>query len=188
MGEVRCQTCHESIFKDSLANRHTQTYHRGAQLLGLPRPDAPLTDPTDPEVKHAIKEVDGALWEETHVGDTVYRSLIAYAFGTSERFLTMVSRDAQDQYRIARLSYHHTAEGRGWDRTLLAVADSPQPEDFQGELIGVRAGVASCLDCHITLPRGGRADRPRDGRPRDRLRALSRPRGQPPRGGGGKLS
>ena len=32
----------------------------------------------------------------------------------------------------------------------------PHPEDFQGELIGVRAGVAKCLYCHITYPRAGR--------------------------------
>ena len=47
-------------------------------------------------------------------------------------------------------------EGQGWDRTFLAVGDPTQPEDFQGEAIGVRAGVASCLDCHITYPRAGR--------------------------------
>ena len=41
VGEARCQTCHEAIFKDSLANRHTQTFYRGVQLRGLPRPDAP---------------------------------------------------------------------------------------------------------------------------------------------------
>ncbi len=156
VGEARCQTCHAALFRDSLASRHTQTYYRGAQLRGLPHPDRPLADPTDPKVTHTIKEVDGALWEETHVGDTVFRSVIAYAFGTSERYLTMVSRDARDQYRMSRLSYYHTADGEGWDRTLLAVVDSPQLEDFQGELIGVRAGVASCLDCHITYPRSGR--------------------------------
>ena len=156
VGEARCQPCHAAIFRDSLANRHTQTYYRGAQLRGLPRPDRPLADPTDPKVTHAIKEVDGALWEETRVGDTVLRSLIEYAFGTSERYLTMVSRDARDQYRIVRLSYYHTADGQGWDRTILDVGDPTQPEDFQGEAIGVRAGVASCLYCHITYPRSGR--------------------------------
>ena len=156
VGEARCQTCHAAIFQDSLANRHTQTFYRGAQLRGLPRPDRPLADPSDPKVTHAIKEVDGTLWEETRVGDTVFRSLIEYAFGTSERYLTMVSRDARDQYRMARLSYYHTTDGQGWDRTLLAIGDPTQPEDFQGETLGVRAGVASCLRCHITYPRSGR--------------------------------
>jgi tetratricopeptide (TPR) repeat protein len=155
VGEARCQRCHAVIFQDSLANRHTQTYHRGAQLRRLPRPDRPLADPTDPKVTHAIKEVDGTLWEETRVGDTVLRSLIEYAFGTSERYVTMVSRDARGRYRTARLSYHHTADGQGWDRTFLDVGDPIQPEDFLGETIGTRAEVASCLDCHITYPRAG---------------------------------
>jgi predicted CXXCH cytochrome family protein len=156
VGEARCQKCHPRVFQDSLANRHTQTYYRGEQLRNLPRPDQPLADPSDPKVTHTIKEFDGALWEETRVGDAVLRSLIEYAFGTSERYVTMVSRDARNQYRMARLSYHRTAEGQGWDRTFLAVADPTEPEDFQGEAIGVRAEVAGCLDCHTTYPRAGR--------------------------------
>jgi tetratricopeptide (TPR) repeat protein len=156
VGEARCQRCHAVIFQDSLANRHTQTYHRGAQLRRLPRPDRPLEDPTDPKVTHAIKEVDGTLWEETRVGDTVLRSLIEYAFGTSERCVTMVGRDARDQYRMSRLSYYHTADGQVWDRTFLAIGDPSQPEDFVGETIAVRAEVASCVDCHTTYPRAGR--------------------------------
>ena len=187
VGEARCQKCHAAIFQDSLANRHTQTYYRGAQLRGLPRPDRPLADPTDPKVTHAIKEVDGTLWEETRVGDTVFRSIIEYAFGTSERYLTMVSRDARDQYRMARLSHYHTADGQGWDRTLLAVGDPTQPEDFQGETIGVRLRLPVACIATSPTPGGARTDRPRDGRPRHRLRALSRPRGQPPRGGRGRL-
>jgi tetratricopeptide (TPR) repeat protein len=155
VGEARCQRCHAVIFQDSLANRHTQTYHRGAQLRRLPRPDRPLADPTDPKVTHAINVVDGALWQETRIGNTVLRSLIEYAFGTSERYVTMVSRDARGRYRTTRLSYHHTAEGQGWDRTFLDVGDPIQPEDFLGETIGTRAEVASCLDCHITYPRAG---------------------------------
>ena len=156
VGEARCQQCHGVIFNDSLASRHTQTFHRGAQLRRLPRPDRPLGDPGDPNVTHAITEVDGALWEETRVRDTVLRSLVEYAFGTSERYLTMVTRDARNQFRMARLSYYHTADGQGWDRTFLAVGDPTEPEDFVGETIGVRAGVASCVDCHTTYPRAGR--------------------------------
>ena len=156
VGEARCQECHPAIFRDSLASRHTRTYYRGAQLRGLPRPDRPLTDPTDPKVTHAIEEVDGALWEETRVGDTVLRSLIEYAFGTSDRYLTMVTHNARDQYHIVRLSYYHTAAGEGWDRTILDVEDPTHTEDFQGRPISVCGGVVKCLYCHITFPRAGR--------------------------------
>ena len=155
VGEARCQQCHPAIFQDSLANRHTQTFYRGVQLRALPRPEQPLADPTDPKVTHAIKEVDGTLWEETHIGDTVLRSMIEYAFGTTDRYVTMVSRGAHDQYRVVRLSHYHTAEGQGWDRTMLDEHDPTQTEDFQGGMIGVRGGVAKCLNCHTTFPRAG---------------------------------
>ena len=151
VGEARCQQCHAAIFQDSLANRHTQTYYRGVQLRGLPRPDRPLADPTDPKVTHAIKEVDGALWEETHVGDTVLRSMIQYAFGTSDRYLTMVSRDAHDQYRMARLSHYHTADGQGWDRTLL---------DHQRSDPSPRTSRAKRSACGLGLPVACIATRP----------------------------
>ena len=156
VGEAGCKECHPAIFRESLASRHTQTYYRGAQLRALPRPDRPLTDPTAPKVTHAIKEVDGTVWEEIRVGDTVLRSLIEYAFGTSDRYVTMVSHDSRAQYHIARLSYYHTAAGGGWDRTILDVNDPPHAEDFQGRPISVRGGVVKCLYCHITFPRAGR--------------------------------
>jgi hypothetical protein len=156
VGEARCRQCHPTIFQDSLASRHTQTYYRGEQLRSLPRPDRPLTDPTDPKVTHTIKDVDGALSDETRVGDTVLRSVIEYAFGTSDRYLTMVGRDVDDRYRIVRLSYYHTAAGGGWDRTILNVGESAHAEDFRGRPISVCDGVIKCLYCHITFPRAGR--------------------------------
>ena len=156
VGEARCQPCHPAIFRDSLASRHTQTYYRGAQLLALPRPDRPLTDPSDPKVTHAIEEVDGALRDETRVGGIVVRALIEYAFGTSDRYLTMVSRDASDQYHIVRLSYYHSSTDEGWDRTILDVDEPARTEDFRGRPIGVVDGVIKCLNCHVTFPRAGR--------------------------------
>jgi tetratricopeptide (TPR) repeat protein len=156
VGEARCQSCHAAIFQKSLNSRHTQTYYRGPQLQGLPRPSRPLADPTDPNVTHAIQGENGSLWEETRVRGKVYRAVIEYAFGTRDRYLTMVSRDTRDQYLMARLSYYHTADGEGWDRTFLAIDNPTQAEGFRGETISVRAGVARCLYCHTTYPRAGR--------------------------------
>ena len=158
VGEARCQACHPAIFRDSLASRHTQTFYRGAQLRALPRPDRPLFDPNDPKITHTIKEVDGALWNETRVGDTVFRTpLIEYAFGTSDRYLTMVNRNSHDQYHIARLSYYHTATGEGWDRTILDVNDPTNTEDFQGRPISVCAAGSSnvCIATSLSLVQGG---------------------------------
>ena len=158
VGEARCEPCHSAIFRDSLASRHTQSYYRGDQLREIPRPDRPLPDPDDPEVTHTILERDGALREQTRVGREVYEAIIEYAFGTSDRYLTMVSRDASGGYRIARLSYYDTPEGRGWDRSALDKIHPARAHgaDYQGEAIGVRDGVAKCLYCHVTNPRSGR--------------------------------
>jgi predicted CXXCH cytochrome family protein len=158
VGEARCEKCHAAIFRDSLASRHTQSYYRGAQLDQLPLADRPLPDPDDPEVTHTIRKRDGTLWEETRVGKEVDRAVIEYAFGTSDRYLTLVSRDARGGYRIARLSYYDTPEGRGWDRSILDTSypSRGRAQEFQGQEIGVRDGLARCLYCHLTNPRTGR--------------------------------
>jgi tetratricopeptide (TPR) repeat protein len=156
VGEARCRQCHLTIFQDSLASRHTRTYYRGSQLPTLPRPDRPLADPADSKVTHTIKEVDGALQHETRVGETALRSVIEYAFGTSDRYLTMVGRDERHRYRIVRLSYYHTSEGEGWDRTILNASEPTHDEDYRGRPISVCGDVIKCLYCHATFPRAGR--------------------------------
>ena len=85
-------------------------------------------------------------------------AIIEYAFGTSDRYLTMVSRDTHGGYHIARLSYYNTPEGQGWDRSALDTTQPSRgrPEEFQGKAIGVRDGLARCLYCHLTNPRTGR--------------------------------
>jgi tetratricopeptide (TPR) repeat protein len=158
VGEARCENCHQAIFRDSLASRHTQTYFRGQELDQLPLPDKPMADPDDPEVLHTIKKRDGELREETRVGDKVFSAVIEYAFGTVDRYVTMVSRDAHGGYHISRLSYYSTPEGQGWDRSVLDTTEPTRAhhEGFQGKAIGVRDGLARCLYCHLTNPRTGR--------------------------------
>jgi predicted CXXCH cytochrome family protein len=157
VGEARCEKCHQAIFRDSLASRHTQTYYRGAQLDTLPLPDRPLPDPDDPSVTHTFQRHGGVLTEETRVGSEVLDAVIKYAFGTCDRYLTMVSREAGGAYHIARLSYFDTPEGKGWDRSPL---DRTHPSDtlaaeFRGETIGMLSGLARCFYCHVTNPRTG---------------------------------
>jgi tetratricopeptide (TPR) repeat protein len=160
LGEAQCEKCHPQIFRDSLASRHTQTYYRGKDLDRIPIPDRPLTDPDDPDVTQRFHRRNGLLTAETRIGSLVFDAVVDYAFGTVDRYLTMVSRDAHGGYRIARMSYYSTAEGKGWDRSVL---DRIQParaerEEFQGDLIGVRDGLARCLYCHVTNPRAGREE------------------------------
>jgi hypothetical protein len=119
-----------------------------------------LPDPDDPGVTHAFHRQGGVLSAQTRVGGQVFDAVIDYAFGTVDRYVTMVSRDASGGYRIARLSYYQTPEGKGWDKSVLErfQPSRTRPEEFQGDLIGVRDGLARCLYCHVTNPRAGREE------------------------------
>jgi hypothetical protein len=120
-------------------------------------PDRSLPDPDDPEVSHTFVKRDGVLHEDTRVGREVFDAVIEYAFGTSDRYLTTVSRDATGGYHIARLSYYQTPDGKGWDRSTLDPTHPThaQPAGFMGKAIDVRDGLAKCLYCHVTNPRTG---------------------------------
>jgi hypothetical protein len=157
VGEGRCEKCHTKIFRESLATRHTQTFYRGAQLRDIPLPSGPLPDPDDPQVTHSFERRDGVVHAQTKVGREVFHAVVDYAFGTSDRYLTLVSRDATAVYHTSRLSYYDTSEGKGWDRTTLDMTHPTpaKPADFLGEAIGVRDGLARCLYCHVTNPRTG---------------------------------
>jgi tetratricopeptide (TPR) repeat protein len=157
LGEARCEKCHPAVFRDSLASRHTQTYYRGEQLARLPLPDGPLFDPDDREVTHTITRRGGTIHQQTRVGGRIFDAVVDYAFGTIDRYVTMLARDSGGTYRICRLSYFDTPAGRGWDRSVLDFTHPipSRPEDFQGEAIGVRDGVARCFYCHLTNPRAG---------------------------------
>lgn len=156
VGAARCEKCHHAIYERSRDSRHTQSFYRGEELLGLPRPKRPWVDPDDPKVTHSLQERAGALWEETRGGDSLFTSLIEYAFGTSDRYLTMVSRDPQGQYHTVRMSYYRNAEGEGWDHSLLDTLHPDRPDKFQGETIEALDGVVRCLYCHATNPAPGR--------------------------------
>ncbi len=146
---------HLSAIRSPAGTRRPTTV--AARSTRSPIPERPLPDPDDPQVTHAFQRRDGVLHEETRVGNEVFDAVIEYAFGTSDRYLTAVSRDANGGYHIARLSYYQTAEGKGWDRSTLDTthATRAHPADFQGESIGVRDGLAKCLYCHVTNPRTG---------------------------------
>jgi predicted CXXCH cytochrome family protein len=156
VGEARCEKCHAAIFRDSLASRHTQGFYRGEQVLSLPWPGRSLADPDNPQVTHTIEESEGKVREIVQAGDRRLAAIVEYAFGASDRYMTAVIRDPAGQYRIMRSSYYHAADGEGWDRTALDHMVPASLEDYLGESIGTRDGVAKCLYCHATNPRAGK--------------------------------
>ena len=114
---------------------------------------------------HISRGARARLREDTRVGHEVFDAVIEYAFGTSDRYLTMVSRDASGGYHIARLSYYDTPEGKGWDRSTL---DTTHPtRATPGRVSGGndrragRPGEVPVLPCDQPAY-GARFDRPRD--------------------------
>jgi hypothetical protein len=86
----------------------------------------------------------------TRAGDKTYQLVVAYAFGVSEGYVTMIGLDDERLFRAARLSSYHGADGVAWDRTAGDVPDSTSGENFRGEPIRMRDGVVRCLYCHVT--------------------------------------
>jgi cytochrome c-type biogenesis protein CcmH/NrfG len=158
VGEERCAGCHRSIFRESRASRHVRSYYRDRDLDSLPVPDRPVPDPGQTNVTHTIRRQRGRILVETHAPDRVYRALVDFAFGTADRYVTMVSHDEDPgrRARAVRLSYYCTTEGTGWD---VSAGDTVHPDrspPFLGRPMEVRDGVVRCLYCHTTNPRGGK--------------------------------
>src|SRR5205814_2543498 len=76
-----------------------------------------------------------------------------YAFGTPDRYVTMVGRDAEGDYRALRLSYYRRPDGSGWARTAGDHGQAGRTEDLRGQKVDVREGLVRCLACHVTNPR-----------------------------------
>jgi tetratricopeptide (TPR) repeat protein len=158
LGSARCAECHGEISSSYQKSRHARTFSRGDELLDLPRPEAPLADPDRAGATHLIERDENRLRVTSSEGDKAYRLLVDFAFGTPERYLTMVGRDEKGTYRALRLSHYHDAKGSGWARTSGDVGDSAHSADIRGQDIHTRDGVVRCLGCHVTNPRDFRFD------------------------------
>jgi tetratricopeptide (TPR) repeat protein len=163
VGGSRCASCHPGETRAHDRSRHARTFHRGPQLLDLPFPNKPLPDPDLPEVIHTFRRDPKRIQVDTQVGDRVFETIVEYAFGVRERYVTMIGRDIEKNYRALRLSSYHTTEGISWGATSGDVPDSDAVENVRGEPIPVRDGVVRCVYCHVTNFRDFRDPPPEDG-------------------------
>lgn len=158
-GEAQCTKCHEEIVRNHSGSRHANSFRHGPSLTQLPLPEKPLKDPDDPEVTHHFEKNQDRVEIVTRKGDQeLLRVLADYAFGTAERYVTMVGRDGDGQYRAARLSHYSGPDGSGWDRTSGDADQADKAKDVLGQTVHVRDGVVRCLACHVTSPRDFRKD------------------------------
>ena len=153
VGEDRCVECHRELAQAYHGSRFTTTLLRGKQLLDLPYPDSPVPDPTDPRVTHVYKKDEGKVRVETRVEDKILRAVVDYAFGSPDRYVSLVGHDEQGHSHILRLShYRNGPHDAGWVRTTGHTADAEGGRDFLGKPMDEADGVLKCLFCHSTNP------------------------------------
>ena len=95
----------------------------------------------------------------------MYKVIVDFAFGTTERYQSMVGRDGEGVYRALRLSHFHDDKGTGWAATSGDVGDPDPTSGVRGQKIHVRDGVVRCLACHVTNPRDYRDPIPTSAKP-----------------------
>lgn len=163
VGEASCASCHPRESREHARTRHARTFHHGAGLLDLPIPERPLADPDVPGVTHTFQRDGGRIRVQTKTVDRTYNALMEFAFGTRDRYVTMVGKDEDKTARSPRLSFYHGKDGLGWDRTSGDIPDPNPLEDIRGERVSVRDGVIRCLYCHVTRSRDFRSPPPEEG-------------------------
>lgn len=167
VGSRRCAQCHQIAFRAAQhePSPHARTIYLGASLKDIPLPDRPVPDPVDPHVQHffARKADDRIEMETRDDRGRVARAVVAYALGSGEHGVTMVSRDVPGGTpRELRISYY-TAE-HAWRVTKGITALPHDPTDFIGLELSDKS-LRQCLQCHTTwfraaLPIAGAAPGP----------------------------
>jgi tetratricopeptide (TPR) repeat protein len=150
VGAARCDQCHSELSKAYARSRHARTFHRGSELLNLALPERPLPDPDDPKVTHSFVREKDRIVEETRTPDKVFKIVVNYAFGVNGRYVTMIGRDGEGTYRVARMSHYQNAQGAGWTPSFGNEPSIELAERVRGESIDVRDGVVRCVYCHVT--------------------------------------
>jgi hypothetical protein len=119
----------------------------------LPYPDQPIADPADASVTHRFHKSDSQVRFETKVKDRILSAVIDYAFGSPDRYVSLVGHDDSGRSHILRLSRYRNGTGdSGWVRTTGHTADADAGRYFLGKPMDPADGILKCLFCHSTNP------------------------------------
>ena len=187
IGSRRCADCHPAIFQaQQRESPHAKTLYLGSDLKDVPLPAQPVPDPVAPGITHRFSRLaDDRIELETRVKDQAVRAVIEYAVGSGRHGITMVAKDEPTGIdRELRISYFSTDQT--WGETKGINFLPHDPGDYIGLGLSAKAPAPVPALPHDLVPRR-RSDpltpaRPRGARPRDRLRAVPRPRAQPRQG------
>jgi tetratricopeptide (TPR) repeat protein len=147
-GERACAVCHKTEYGTQHLSRHARTYWRKEQFATLPFPEKPIADSGNPKVTHSFHLRPDALEIQSRAADSVFASIVDYAFGSADRGLTFVGHDENRHFYECRMSYY--AEPVGWDVTSgHPIDENLPPELYQGMPLTEDA-VRRCFVCHVT--------------------------------------
>ncbi len=150
VGAAKCGSCHRSNYQAVLASHHATTFSRPRDPGSLSLPDHRVSDPADPKVSLTFEPGEDGIRVETKVGDQVYRALARYAFGSPDRYVTLVGPDDRGRPRMLRISSYHSPKGSGLDLTSGVPPHPKDPLDFLGNALIPGDGERRCLNCHTT--------------------------------------
>lgn len=152
VGSEKCRECHRSRAREVDQSRHSRTFARGLELAARNLPQ-PAADPGDPSVRHSLTRQGGELRYGTRQGDRAVDAVVAFAFGSGDRGMTLVGTDDRGRARELRLSLYDGS--RVWDVTSGQMTP-PQPgADMLGRILGDDE-LRSCFFCHTTVARSAR--------------------------------
>lgn len=153
VGAARCRECHATVADAFQSSRHARTFHRAPDIPLRTKADRPIPEPRDPSVEHVVRRSGGELKYETREGDRVLSAVVAYAFGSGDKGLTLVGTDDGGRTRELRLSLYE-------DETLWDVTTGqtwpPQPgSTYLGKVLS-EDDLRGCFACHTTVARSAR--------------------------------
>jgi hypothetical protein len=119
----------------------------GPDLVPVPFPEGPFTDPDDAKVRYRFRREGGAIGLEIDVAGSVHRSVVRYAIGSGDRGMRFVGFDERDRARLARISLfvHNSLT----DLTALVPRHATDLDEILGRPLEAQA-LAKCLECHVT--------------------------------------
>ena len=146
----QCLKCHKAIFQTQHHSRHARTFVRKDTVRVAPGPRSARRRSRQPQPSPTPSTaVETDLEVQTRVKDSVFQTIVDYAFGSGDRGLTLVGHDPENRPFEYRLS--HYPDPVGWDVTSGQPGHVDQPALYQGTRITADA-VRRCLVCHTTNP------------------------------------
>ncbi len=158
VGSASCAPCHNREYRSQQASRHSRTFFRDVDLARLELPESPVRDPSDSTVVHKlVRSQDGLVHQQTEADGKVFEAVVRYAFGSGDRGLTPVGRDANGRAYELRISDYpecHGDDSAGrpvarWDITAGHPRTPRKPEEYLGRPL-TENQVRRCLFCHVT--------------------------------------